>query len=281
MIQELQKVFHSIIKSLEILYVMEDTKPCARILVFEDEQKKVKSFLDEKSLHYSISDFKVLKQAIQSDFYSDKSIKVSKGDGRKGNFIFYISKGKINGEKAKMAESENDHLSLGIALGYPQCCCDFFEKNFDENNTDLTLKSLQNSDGIEFPFYNNIAARHFDVSLLGHFPHNFKCLPSIEIAKKNLQVIEKYSKQLAVMFSSVLEGAVIYTMEDGIFLLRKYEKTKDGILYWDVISTAKSKLYYLVSSNDKLRIIDKNNFFVNDVNIAGNNCGIMLFSSLF
>ena len=281
MIQGLQKVFHSIIKSLEVLYVMEDTKPCARIRVYEDDFEKVNGFLDEKSLHYSISDFKVLKQAIQSDFYSDKSIKVSKGDGRKGNFIFYISKGRINAEKAKTAESENDHFSLGIALGYPQCCCDFFGKNFDETHTDLTLKSLQNSDGIEFPFYNNIAARHFDVSLLGHFPHNFGCMPSIEIAKKNLEVIGKHSKQLAGEFSSVLQGAVIYTMEDGIFLLRKYEKTNDGILYWEVISTAKSKLYFLVSSNDKLRIIDKNDFFVNDVNIKGDNYGIILFNSLF
>ena len=281
MIPQLQQIFHSLIKSLEILYVMEGAKPCARILVFEDEQKKVKGFLDEKSLHYSISDFKVLKQALQSDFYSDKSIKVSKGDERKGNFIFYISKGKINAEKAKMAESENGHFSLGMELGYPQCCCDFFEKNFDENNTDLTLKSLQNSAGIEFPFYNNVAARHFDVSLLSHFPHSFHCRPSIEIAEKNLEVIEKYSKQLAVMFSSVLQSAVIYTTDEGIFLLRKYEKTNGGIIYGDVISTAKSKLYFLVSSNNKLKIIDKNNFFVNDVNIKGDNYGILLFNSLF
>ena len=45
-----------------------------------------------------------------------------------------------------------------------------FQKNFDEKNIDLTLKVLKNSGGFEFSFYNNIAARHFDVALLSHFP---------------------------------------------------------------------------------------------------------------
>src|SRR3989338_8765868 len=158
MIPELQKVFHSITKSLEILYVIENAKPCARILAFEDEVGKIISFLDENGLNYSISDFKVLKQTLQSDFYSDKSIKIPKSDARKGHFIIYISKNRETSEKAKAAETENNHFSLGLMLGYPQCCCDFFEKNFDNKNTDLTLRVLQNSAGIEFPFHSNIAA---------------------------------------------------------------------------------------------------------------------------
>jgi len=278
MIPQLQQIFHSIIKSLEVLYIIEDAKPCARILVFEDDSGKVIDFLDENKLEYSVSDFKVLKQPMQSDFYSDRSIKIAKEDPRKGHLLFYVSKSKITADKAKLAEKENGHFSLGLILGYPQCCCDFFEKTFDEKSTDLTLRTLQNSNGMEFPFYTNTAARHFDVSLLSHFPHSFHCRPSIETAQKNLKVIGKHSKQLAAMFSGVLQAAVVYTMEEGIFLLRKYEKTKEGITYGDVISTAKSKLYFLLNSNNKLKIIDKNNFFVNDVNINGKNYGIMLFN---
>lgn len=277
MIPQLQQIFHSITKSLEILYVIEDAKPCARILAFEDEMGRIISVLDENNLNYSISDFKVLKQALQSDFYSDKSIRVQKSDSRKGHFIIYVSKSRETTEKAKAAENENDHFSLGLILGYPQCCCDFFEKNFDGKNTDLTLRVLQNSTGMEFPFYTNIAARHFDISLLSHFPHSFHCKQSTKIAQKNLKIIEKRSKQLAVMFSGVLQSAVIYTMQEGIFLLRKCEKISNGIIYHDVVSTAKSKLYFLISSNNKLKITDKNNFFVNDVNIRGKDYGIMLF----
>ena len=174
-------------------------------------------------------------------------------------------------------EENNKHKELGLLLGYPKCCCEFFEKNFNEKNADLTLKTLENSDGYEFTFYNNIAARHFDVSLLSHFPHSFECKPSIEIAKNNLKIINKYSKQLAVMFSGILQGVVVYTLEEGIFLLRKYEKINDEIIHGDVLTTAKSKLYYLLSSNKKLRIVDKNNFIVNDINIKGDNYGVIVF----
>ena len=277
MIPKLQQIFHSIIKSLEVLYVLEDSKPCARVLVFEDDINKVKVFLENKGLDYSISDFKALKQPLQSDFYSDKSVKISKDDSRKGHLFVYLSRNKDLAEKAKIAEEKNNHFGLGLILGYPKCCCDFFEKNFNESNTDLTLKTLKYSSGLEFPFYSNIAARHFDVSLLSHFPHSFECEPSVEMAKSNLKAIEKHSKQLAVMFSGILQCAVVYTLEEGIFLLRNYEKNNNEIIYSNVLGTAKSKLYFLLNSNNKLKIIDKNNFFVNDVNIKGEKFGVMVF----
>ena len=278
MIPKLQSIFHSITKSLEVLYVMEDLKPCARILVFEDELDKIIDFLNENKISYSVSDFKVIKQNTQSEFYSDKSVKIPKGDSSKGNFFVYLSKDKDKAEQARILEESNNHFELGLILGYPKCCCEFFAKNFDEKNTDLTLISLKNSSGFEFPFYNNISARHFDILLLSHFPHSYHCEPSIEIAKNNLKVIQKHSRQSAEMISGVLKSAVIYTMDEGIFLLRRYERNKDEIIYSDVVSTAKSKLYFLVSSNNKLKIIDKNNFFVNDVGISGGNFGIMIFT---
>ena len=278
MIQELQQIFHSITKSLEVLYVVEGNKPCSRILVFEDELNKIVNFLNEKKVYSSISGFKVVKQNVQSEFYSDKSIKIPKNNAQKGHFFVYLSKSKEIAEKAKLMEEKNEHKELGLLFGYPKCCCEFFEKNFNEQNTDLTLKILENSKGYEFPFYNNIAARHFDVALLSHFPHSFECKLSIEIAKNNLRAIQKYSKQLAAMFSGILQGVVIYTNSEGIFLLRKYEKIEDNLIYSDVLSTTKNKLYYLLSSNKELKIIGKNNFIVNDINIHGSNYGVMVFS---
>jgi len=277
MIPQLQKTFHSITKSLEVLYVIEDAKPCARIIVFEDELEKVIDFLKENNLQTAASDFKVLKHASQSEFYSDKSIKIGKGDPRKGHFFVYLSKSRETAEKAKLAEEKQNHPELGLLLGYPKCCCEFFQKNFSAKNTDLTLKILENSEGFEFPLYTNIAARHFDVSLLSHFPHSFECRPSVEIAKNNLDAIKKHSAQLSTMLAEILHGVVVYTMEDGIFLLRKHEKINNEIIYGDVLTTTKSKLYFLLSSNRKLKILDRNNFTVNDVNIKGEDYGIMVF----
>lgn len=278
MIPQLQQALHSIIKSLEVLYVIEDVKPCARILVFEDELGKVMNFLKDNKINATISDFKVIKQTSQSEFYSDKSVKIDKNSKQSGYFFVYLSKDMETAEKAKLEEEKNNHKELGLLFGYPKCCCKFFEKNFNENNMDLTLKTLENSNGYAFSFYNNIAARHFDVSLLSHFPHSFQCKPSIELAKNNLKIIKKYSEQLAAVFTSILQGVVIYTMNEGVFLLRKYDKIDDRIIYGDVSTTTKNKLYYLLSSNKELRIINKNNFVVNDADIKGKNYGIIMFA---
>ena len=278
MIRELQQIFHSIIKSLEILYVIEGTKPCARILIFQDKLGAVLDFLKNRKIQTTISNFKVIKQSAQSEFYSDISTKIPKDAAEKGYFFLYLSKNKEMAGHANFLEENSKHKELGLLLGYPKCCCEFFERNFDKKNTDLTLKVLENSDGYEFQFYNNIAARHFDVALLSHFPHSFECKPSTEIAKNNLKVIKKYSKQLAAMFSGILQSAVVYTNSEGIFLLRKQEIINGEIIYSDVLTTAKSKLYFLLSSSRKLKIIDKNNFVINDVNIKGENYGVMVFS---
>jgi len=278
MLQQLQQIFRSIIKSLEVLYVIEGIKPCARILVFEDEIDKIVDFLNQNQVYTAISDFKVLKQNAKSEFYSDSSIKIQKNAAEKGHFFVYLSKSEKIAQKAKLIEEKNAHKELGLILGYPECCCEFFEKNFNKQNTDLTLKILENSNGYEFPFYNNIAARHFDVALLSHFPHSFECAPSIEIAKNNLKIIKKHLPQLADLFIRTLQCMVIYTIEEGIFLLRKYEKIDGKIIYGDILTTTKSKLYFLLSSNKKLSIIGKNNFVVSDVNIKGQPYGAMIFN---
>lgn len=277
MIKQLQQIFHSITKSLEVLYVIEGTKPCARILVFEDELKKTIDFLNKNKINSAVSDFKVVKQTAQSEFYSDKSIKIPKNSPQKGYFSVYLSKNKPAAEKAKSAEEKDSHKELGLLLGYPECCCGFFENNFSEKNTDLTLRILKNSDGYAFPFYSNIAARHFDVSLLSHFPHSFGCEPSIEIAKSNLKIISRHSKQLAAVFSGILQRIAVYTDNEGIFLLRKQGNTGGEIIYSDVLATAKSKLYFLLSSNKKLKIIGKNSFIAGDTAIEGKGYGIMAF----
>lgn len=277
MIQQLQQAFHSITKSLEVIYVIEGAKPCARILVFEDELKGIIEFLNQNRLSFAISGFKAVKQNIQSEFYSDASIKIPENSPQKGYFFVYLSKNKSAAEKAKSAEENNNHKELGLLLGYPECCCGFFENNFDGKNTDLTLRIMENSDGYVFSFYSNIAARHFDVCLLSHFPHSFSCEPSIEIAKNNLKIISRHSKQLAAVFSGILQRIAVYTDNEGIFLLRKQGNIGDEIIYNDVLTTAKSKLYFLLSSNKKLKIIGKNRFIVGDTAIEGKGYGIMVF----
>src|SRR3989338_5291748 len=121
MFPALQKQFHSITKSLDVLYVLEGAKPCSRIMAHEDELSGILNFFKENKISAVSSDFKVLKQNAQSRSYSDKSIKITKDHPGKGHFFVYMSKG--SPETAKKAEAENDHMKLGLELGYPECCC--------------------------------------------------------------------------------------------------------------------------------------------------------------
>src|SRR3989338_11044443 len=159
MLEEIKLQFHSLIKSIEILLVIEGLKPCARVLVAEDEIERAKKFLEGKKLNFCVSDFKLIKQSLHSNDYSDFSLKARAEDNRKGHLAFYISKD-ASCSKAKELEEKGNHYGLGINLGYPACCCDFFVKNFSEKSTDLTLKILENSREVDFDFPVNICARH-------------------------------------------------------------------------------------------------------------------------
>jgi len=275
MIYNLKNIFKSTIKSLEILYILENSKPVARILVNEDELKNILEFINKNNLEFSISNFKLKKINNKDSFYSDKSLKIDKNSLEKGYLILYISKIKELAEKAKAYEENNMHLELGMVLGYPKCCCEFFAENFNENNYDLTLDSLKNSEGFEFPFYTNIAARHFDISLLSHFPCNFNCKFSIKLGNENFNLIKKYSKQLDGIFENTMKNAFLYTKNDGIFLLKNYKKNDEEIAFEKVLSTTKNELYYNLIHNKNFKIINENKIKINEKDL--DNIGFMTF----
>ena len=276
MLQQLLKHFNSIIKSLDILYVLKSSKPCSRIMVHEDNLDNTIKFLKDNNLNTSISDFKVIKLNLQSEFYSDKSIKADKDDSKKGYFLLYLSKD--NPEKAKQAENQNNHTELGKELGYPSCCSKFFNENFDIESkrfNDYTLAALKNSKGHKFPFHTNITARHFDTNLLSHFPCNLNCEESIKIGKQNLNLIKNHSSELADKFEKTLKNPVLYTEKDGIFIFKNNNINNNIISYNEVESTIDNDLFKFLKMNKKIEIIDKNSIKIGDN--AMENIGFMLF----
>ena len=98
------------------------------------------------------------------------------------------------------------------------------------------------------------------------------------MSKDSYNLVRKEYPQLAAIIEKILKSAVIYTMNEGIFILRKYQKIGNGIVYGDVLTTAKNKLYYLISSNRELEIIDNCNFLINEIKIGGADFGVMVFS---
>jgi len=280
MIDKLLKIFGNNTRSLEILYLLNDIKKIARLDANEIEIGKIKEFCNMENLCLEISDFKVIKIADKGKGkYANIVKKVPMNYPRYGLYHIYISKDKNKSKFLKFLENKNDDSAIGELLGYPQCCVDFFmgnKENQQKIQNDYILPALNNSEGFEFPFYNNYAIRYFDITLLSHFPHNFNCKESIKIAKNNLQCINKYSETLADKFETMLKSAVLYTENNGVFMLRDYQLSNNTLKFNKTMSTINNELNDKLNKNKKIEVIDKNKIRLN--NKIMDNIGFMVFT---
>ena len=280
MIDELRKTFGNYTRSLEILYLLNNIKKIARLDANEIELEKIKEFCNKEKLHLEISDFKVVKISDEGKGKYANTVKRAPlnrlGDGL---YHIYISKDETRVKFLKFLENKNDDGAVGRLLGYPKCCVDFFMKNKEKQQklqNDYILPALNNSEGFKFPFYNNYAARYFDVTLLSHFPHSFHCEESIKIAKSNLQCIKKYSEDLANKFEIALKSPLLYTENNGIFVFNDYKLNNNILEFNEVKSTVNNELLNLLNKSKKIEIIDKNKIKINDKTIE--DIGFMMFS---
>lgn len=277
MIPELQQAFGSLIKSLEILYVMEGAKPCARIMAKESEKERILAVLEERGLKHAMSNFKVVKQDLQPGQYSDRSIKLPLEDEREGFLFLYVSKEKEKAKKACELEEARKHAALGEALGYPACCCGFFEEHFTEQHADLTLDALEETDDYEFPFHTNVAGRHFDISLLSHFPCQFDCPESVALGKKHLEIIARHLPPLAEKFEDFLRSAVFYSELNGVFFLRDASLEDSTLRYGKVLTSYPNRLYEQLAAQKKLTVNSNRSITLAGEEIGGEGFGFLLF----
>ncbi|MBL7056406.1 hypothetical protein ISS07_05830 [Candidatus Woesearchaeota archaeon] len=262
MINTLKEIFHNTTRSLEVLYVLENLKDVVRMDANQLEIEKIKNFCHEQRLFLEISDFKIIKETDKGKgAFSNTARKVPLNYPEEGLFHLYISKNKNKATFLKMMETKGDDAAVGEMLGYPQCCIDFFLENKESQQrmqNDYILPALKNSEGMEFDFHANYAVRYFDITLLSHFPHNFSCKDSINIAKKNLECIKKHSKELAEYFESKLKCAVLYTEHDGIFALEDYNLKNNSLEYKQILGTVNNQLLGTLRKNNKMEVVSKN-----------------------
>ncbi len=268
-------ILGSRIKVMEVLGVCERIKPSARLLCKEGKLSSTLSFLKHNGLIAFQSNFKVLKDHSQG-IYVDRSLKVESDDARLGYVVLYVSLDVEPAREAKSLEKRQKHAELGMVLGYPKCCCEFFEEKYDKFNTDLTLDTLKNSQGFEFPFHTNIAARHFDAALLSHFPCSFSCKQSIAIGKRNVEMMGKYAPQIAAEMIAMLKSPIVYTNK-GVFIFRDHKQDGNKISFKGILPTSNSKLSYYLSEEKKFTIINKNKIIIGKETIEGGDSGVMVF----
>ncbi len=181
-------LFSTLTKSQEILLLLHDTKAVVRQGFYPQEISRLQQFCRKNGLSLAISKFKVLLAAGEKE-YSNKGLRIPEHDPRPGMYFVYFSKEEKKALLASYYELIGNDRDLGLLLGYPECCVNFFVENFSENKTDL-----------EFPptnLYTNLSKRGEDYVLLSHFPCSSECAASIELAKRYLHVLEKVEVERA------------------------------------------------------------------------------------
>ena len=120
MIKQWSLTFGSKSKAQEIALVLQDAKKVVRQGFFEQELFAVEKFCVKHNLHLVRSSFKVL--FADEEKYSNKGVRIPEADKRPGMYFVYISKDEQQAWLASYAELVQNHIDLGLALGYPPCC---------------------------------------------------------------------------------------------------------------------------------------------------------------
>lgn len=186
MIRKLSPIFGSKTKAQEIILVLHNAKDVVRQGFYEEELSLVEEFCIKNNLFFVKSRFKVL---LEGNLFSDKGIRIQEKDPRSGMFFVYFSKDEGKAYLASYYELINDHKLLGLLLDYPQCCVEFFSKNFNSKNCNLELPAANR--------WTNLTKRNQDCVLLSHFPCSSQCQRSITLAKRYYEVILKYDAERA------------------------------------------------------------------------------------
>jgi hypothetical protein len=185
MIIKLASIFGSKTKAQEILLLLNDAKDVVRQGFYDNELRAVEDFCNKNNISLVKSSFKVILDGAK---YSNRGLRVP-ADNKEGMLFVYMSKDELMAAMAAYYEHKGDDRNLGLILGYPECCVNFFLKCFSENNPDPVHKPTNP--------YTNLTKRDKDCVILSHFPCSSDCIESIKLAKKYLQVILMLDTQRA------------------------------------------------------------------------------------
>lgn len=108
------------------------------------------------------------------------------------------------------AWEKNDDETIGLLLGYPRCCCNFFLKTWGAGSVDPTGAMADRGDG---PIEANILLRWLGVRYIPHMPCGFKCDATITLGKKLRAEIPKRERG---WLDSLLSMPMLWTSLNGI-----------------------------------------------------------------
>ena len=254
---DLIEVFGSMIKGLEVFFVLKNLKPVSRIELGDDVIKNVSMYAERLGLSVIISDFKFVTTK------DGMAMMLPISSPMKGKSFVYFSKDIDKAIKAKEAETALDHETFGELLGYPPCCRKFFIQYYEDAakmHDDYTLIALDASEFCDWHL--NVSLHYFDVRIIGHFPCSFDCKHSLELAKHMYASLFRHNPTVASYLKKRLQTVVLYDDATGVHVFEGLKKNGQIFLYDKVLLTSPNPLYDVLKHGNNLMLFNKHQFKV-------------------
>jgi len=207
-------------KEIEWSSVYKSVRSCCLIPLSQEELIKYA----HQFLNIGLSYYPLKIQKLQSDKYSNKLETPSPTDksgyrvvvGSRENILSFIK-----------AWNSNNHFEIGKLLGYPSCCCSFFNETWISKSiidttwyTALNTKcKIVNQDTIHLSTapQNNILGRWLGIRAVPHLPCSFDCKETLNLADKFIAVGHElgYNSEMKLL-NEILSWHYVWTSQNCI-----------------------------------------------------------------
>jgi len=143
--------------------------------------------------------------------FAHKHKEVKPGDP----FYWYgaLTKEEKDGQKFKQAELSGDHRTIGLMLGYPQCCVEYFIKNFPVNYDPIWLGKEGKVRGYSEC---NQMLRYFGARITSHLSCSPNCQATRRVGQLWFKTMKEIDKEKAAELYDLLSGEIIWNSYHGV-----------------------------------------------------------------
>lgn len=272
-----EQLWGSTLSALDCTYVVNGIKGACIVFCRDEQLPLLRMFCRDYQVCFELSDHKMVSNPVAVKGSYVNTCRRVPTDSQEGKYVVFLSKKRLDAQLAKQHYADSNHRRLGLILGYPECCAEFFCRHVEEaSKKDMDFILFALGDVKAHEFYTNRAIRYFGTSLISHFPCCLDCQESVSIAKRRLESLQQHFPQIAAHFVQELRSMVLYTEEQGIFYSTEYAVEGDRIRFNNLRGTVTDGLYHDLKRENEVTVESFDRIFVGARRIEGG-AGILLF----
>jgi len=142
---------------------------------------------------------------------------------------FVVSRDIKNCVQYQEAFDAGDNITQGRLLGFPECCCKFFEESWKSGCFDPMWQAAQRSLVIEngerfvkiaaHP-HSNALLRYAGVRVGFHIPCSFNCQETVRVASTRMELARKRDESLSVLLEALLQMPMRWDVLHGLAVIK-------------------------------------------------------------